>query len=391
MKRLLVALGMTTVLSSEAVACSDFLINKGGYHIEGRTLDFFSNIGFRDALGFTGDKNKTNIVVDVDKIPDQQLTSWETKYGYFGRSAFNETQIIDGMNTQGLSIAILYLPGSKYPTYDPKDSRPVLGAIDLGSYLLAQASTVGEALKLINSHQIVASAVEVEPGVFVTDIPIHYAVRDKTGASAVVEFIDGKVKVYDKAGDILTNAPAFDWQLKNSAFYDSLQADHKGYNKDFENRVYQYKEIYDTTIHPGEANLIGIPGDATPPSRFARASVLLNNFPVPSSHQVALYQAMSVLDSLQVPALNGSEPTLWVTIRDLDNLVFYYKNILVYQADKSLYPLGPGNAYTAIDLKSINFNQKGVQGIKHSIQPVNPKDIKKIIAANETPMFTNVD
>jgi len=329
-----------------------------------------------------GSNNITDVVLDADQIPNKQLTQWKNKYGYFGRAAFAGEKIIDGMNTQGLSVSILYLPGTKFPAYDPKDQKPVLGIYDIASYLLSQARTVSEGLELLHSLQLVQSAVKEKEGTFIKDIPIHYVMRDKKGGSAVIEFIDGKTKIHEAAGEILTNAPSLDWQLQNANYYDALRADDKKPNEKFSKNFHDYEKIYETSSFKGEANLMGMPGDSTPPSRFARARVLLNNFPDPSSKQVALYQASSLIDSLAVPALKGSSPTLWSSIKDLDEGVYYVKNVALFQGDRALFPMPITNGYTAIDLKSINFTVPDPAYVQIKVEPTDPKDIKKIISAD---------
>ena len=373
---------ISMAFNSQVFSCSDVFLNKGKYHIEARTLDFLVNLGFQDKIGFISEDNITDIILDADKIPNKQLTTWKNKYGYFGRAAFNGEKIIDGMNTQGLSVSILYLPGTKFPAYDPKDQKPVLSIYDIASYLLSQARTVSESLELIRSRQLVQSAVKEKEGYFIKDIPIHYAIRDKTGASAVIEFINGTTKIHENAGDILTNAPSLEWQLQNASYYDSLLADNKNPTEKFSKSFHEYEEIYKVSSFKGEANLMGTPGDSTPPSRFARARVLLNNFPAPSSKQVALYQASSLIDSLAVPALRGASPTLWSSIKDLDDGVYYVKNIVVFQGDKSLYSMPITSGYMAIDLKLINFNIPDPTYNQMKVEPTNPKDIKTIVSAD---------
>lgn len=265
MKKFMMTLAVSTYLTSQAMACSDVFVNKGGYHVEARTLDFLVNLGFQDKMGFIGDENTTDVVIDADKIPSTQLATWKNKYGYLGRAAFNGEKIMDGMNTEGLSLAVLYLPGTKYPSFDPKNQKPVLAIYDIGAFILSQAKTVPEALELVRSHQLVQSALKEKEGVFIKDLPIHFVIRDVTGESAVVEFIDGQTKIYDKAGDILTNAPSLDWQLKNASYYDSLLADNKKSNEKFENTFHNYAEIYKSSSYKGEANLMGMPADFTPP------------------------------------------------------------------------------------------------------------------------------
>jgi choloylglycine hydrolase len=369
--------------NTQTIACSDVFINKAGYHIEARTLDFLVNIAFEDRAGFIGAENQTDVVIDADKIPAEKLAAWKNKYGYFGRSAFNGSKIIDGMNTQGLSVAILYLPGSQFPAYDPKDSKKVLAIYDMASFLLGQAASVAEGVHLLRSHQLVQSAVQSENGVFIKDIPIHYVMRDKTGDSAVVEFVEGKVKIYEKAGDIMTNSPPFDWQVKHASYYDSLLASNEGPNEKFSKGIYDYEEIYKTSAHKGEANLLGMVGDYTPPSRFARARVLLNNFPDPTTRAVALAQASSVNDSLAVPPLKGAALTIWSTIKDLDEGVYYTKNMILFQGDRSLYAFPITSGYTPYDLKAMNFNAPDPSLAEVSVHPTSLDEIKKIISVDE--------
>ncbi|MBA3813212.1 MAG: linear amide C-N hydrolase [Alphaproteobacteria bacterium] len=386
MKKLIIALALTTSVPSHTLACSDVFINKGGYHIEARTLDFLVNLAFQEKLGFIGAENTTDVVLDADKIPASQLATWTNEYGYVGRAAFNGEKIIDGMNTEGLSVAILYLPGTIYPAYDEADKKPVLAIYDVAAFLLSQTKKVSEALDLIRSHQLVQSAVREKEGIFIKDLPIHFVIRDKNGESAVIEFIDGQTIIYEKAGDVMTNAPSFDWQLKNATYYDSLRADNKTPNKKFDAKFQNYKEIYKSSSYKGEANLMGMPGDFTPPSRFARGQVLLNNFPTPDSRQVALYQATALNDSLSVPVLKGAAPTLWSTIKDLDDRVYYVKNIVLFQGDRSLYPMPITSSYTPIDLKELNFKVPGATFLQMKIQPTNKNDVKKIISAEHITM-----
>jgi len=39
---------------------------------------------------------------------------------------------------------------------------------------------------------------------------VHFVVYDKTGASIVIEPLDGKLKVYDNPLGVITNSPTFD-------------------------------------------------------------------------------------------------------------------------------------------------------------------------------------
>ena len=363
--------------------CSDVFINTGDYHIVARTFDFLVNLAIQSKIGFIGDENTTDIIIDAEQIPTTQLVSWKNKYGYYGQAAFNGEKIVDGMNTEGFSVALLYLPGTKYPAFNPQNKKPVIATYDIASFLLAQAQTVSEALHLVHSYQWVESAVKYLEGVFIKDLPIHCVVRDKTGKSAVIEFIDGQVKIYEDSGDILTNAPTFDWQRKNASHYDSLLAGNKMPNEVFSKSFYEYDTIYKNAAHKGEANLLGTPGDFTPPSRFARAKVLLNNFPIPTSKQMALYQANALIESLSVPVLKGAAPTLWCSIKDLDDKIYHIKILTLFQGKRNLIMMPIANTYTSIDLKAINFKDSDPEYARMRTQPTNPNDVKKIVSEKD--------
>lgn len=363
-------------------ACSDIFIEKGGYHIEARTLDFLVNVAFENKVKLVGEKNVAQIILNQDKIPSQQLARWTNKYGYLGRAAFDGRYILDGLNTQGLTVSMLYLEGTQYPVYNNKDKRPVIGIYDLLPYILSQAATTAQALRLLESVQIIQAVAQYDETTFIRDIPIHFVIRDKHGGSIVVEFINGKTKIYDHAGTVLTNAPSFDWQKENAKHYLSLKAMNTGPNPVFRKNIHNYMEIYKATKEKGERNLLGMPGDSTPASRFVRATILVDNLPVPSSRAVALYQADACLHSLCVPATKEACPTLWVSIRDLDNLVYYTKDIVSFGKKRILIPHELTEGYKVIDLKKIDFNPPQKKRPHQKISLPDPKKIN-IISAKE--------
>lgn len=349
-------------------ACSDIFINQVNAHIEARSMDFGVNIADNDIFGFIGQKNITDVIIDADKVPANQLTSWTNKYGYWARPAFNTSKADDGMNTQGLSLSGLYLEDvTKYPIYDPQDKRPVLGVFDMGSYLLSQAKNVDEAIKLIKSHQIVQSAIQVKPGVFLRNVPIHFDLRDSTGNSAVIEFIAGQVKVYEHAGNVMTNGPTYPEQLALAKKY--------------------------VAINKAQAHsLDGLPGDFTSEARFARGQVLLRNLPQPYSHGEALYQADFVISSLSVPFLatanhGNTSNTIWRILKDLDNKVVYTNNVVYFQGGNKIVPTDITGGYTKIDLNNIDFSAVPQEFENSTIQVTPADQVKKIIRASDLPEF----
>jgi len=352
-----------------ALACSNIFINHPNAHIEARTMDFGMNIAMDDTFGFIGQKNTTDVVIDAEKIPVKSLTSWTVKYGYWGRYAFHTPKVDDAMNTEGFSISGLYLDTyTQYPVYNPQDKRPVLGVFDILNFLVSQAKNVQEAVALINSHQIVQSALEIRSGIFLRNTPLHLVLRDKSGKSAVVEFVEGKTLVYTNAGDVLTNSPTYPRQLEMIKQYKNLNVEK-------------------------DNSLTGMPGGFDSPERFARGHILTRCLPVPSSTQEALYQADFTISSLAVPYFGkpGSgyrSNTVWKVLKDLDHAVVYTKNSVYYQGGSKIVPTHIANdGYTIIDLKTIDFTKVPVEFVGDTIQPTPKNRVVKIIRANEIPEF----
>lgn len=366
---LLLTCTLFTGFTQRATACSDIFINHPNAHIEARSMDFGMNIAINDTFGFIGQKNTTDVVIDAEKIPSKSLTSWTVKYGYWGRYAFHTPKVDDAMNTEGLSLSGLYLDGyTQYPVYNSADKRPVLGVFDLPNFLISQAKSVDEAVALINSRQIVQSAVEIKEGIFLKNTPLHLVLRDKSGKSAVIEFVGGKTLVYTNAGNVLTNSPTYPQQQEMIKKYKNLNIDK-------------------------DNSLTGMPGGFDSPERFARGYLLTKFLPVPSSTQEALYQADFIISSLAVPYFGkpGSgyrSNTVWKVLKDLDHAVVYTKNTVYFQGGSKIVPTHiANNGYTIIDLKTIDFTKVPVEFIGDTIEPTPKNRVMKIIRANEIPEF----
>ena len=104
----------------------------------------------------------------------------------------------------------------------------MLSVFAIGNYVLGMARNVDEAVALLQKHQIVSAALTAKvaygpnrdaEGISISDIPIHYVLRDRAGRSAVIEFIAGQVIIHANAGDVMTNEPPYPVQLANAKKY----------------------------------------------------------------------------------------------------------------------------------------------------------------------------
>ena len=99
----------------------------------------------------------------------------------------------DGMNERGLAVSMMAV-GQARSANDP--GMPVVSGLGLIRVLLDQAATVEEALAIMGKYRVVFG----EP-------PIHYIVTDRSGASAVVEYFKGQMRVFraERAWQVSTN------------------------------------------------------------------------------------------------------------------------------------------------------------------------------------------
>ena len=376
-KRVAAALLVTTTLAN---ACADIFINKGGFHVEARSMEFGINIAMDTFVRYVGQKQTSNIVINLDKIPQDKILTWDYKYGFVGRSdAFRPGIMLDGINSKGVSVSLLYAPGiTTFPKYDATDKRDVINVYEVLTYTLSQASSTSDAIRKIKKLQIVGGAIEVYQDQYFKNVPIHLSIRDKRGNSAVVEWIDGKTVIYEDAGNVMTNSPSYDVQLKHTKKYSSLKTTNTKVNKKFENRVIDYKTIYNMVgTRPEQAALLGLPADFTPASRFVRATVLLDNMLVPKNSIHARQQATEIIDTVATIAISYDDLALWYVVKDLDNLVYYVRDAYFYQGKDSLYAYDPALGYQKYDLNNIDFTKIPLS-YKKEFKALSSEEAKKI-------------
>ncbi|WP_440993089.1 linear amide C-N hydrolase [Cysteiniphilum litorale] len=390
-------------------SCTDIFINKTPFHITARTLDFplklytqsfetyswyqkifqtdinlthITSRAFSFYTGYLDVENTTNLIANRDKVPEDNLAHWQNKYGFFGRLGFIGYTLTDGLNTEGVSIAALYLPGSVYPKYNPHDPRPALGIYDLSNFILGMANSTQDALKLIMQYQLVESAMYATSGLYIKDIPLHIVIRDKTGHSAVIEFIDGKTVIYDHATNVLTNAPDYEWQIKNLTHYKTLSDKDAKASLPFAHFIPDYKTVI-KYAQPEDAGLLGMPGDYTSVSRFVRASILTRESPTPQNTNQALYQAKTILSSVTVPYYEATA-TLWQSIKDLDNKRIYYRDLLYYDRDR-IKQNTLNNGFVEYDLTKMDFTAHTPEQLNSGLKITPVGQISGVLSINDIP------
>ncbi|MFO0865576.1 MAG: linear amide C-N hydrolase [Gemmataceae bacterium] len=145
----------------------------------------------------------------------------------------------EGVNEKGLSAHILYLAGvCDYGKRDPKLEG--IGVTQWVQYFLDNYATVAESVEAQKTF-----AFQIDSLILPNGFPtlVHISLSDKSGDSAVIEYVAGKAKVYhDRRFTVMTNEPTYDKQIENLKQYRTF-----GGNK-------------------------MLPGERTPTDRFVRAA-----------------------------------------------------------------------------------------------------------------------
>jgi choloylglycine hydrolase len=146
---------------------------------------------------------------------------WTSKYGSLVITGY-DLATHEGVNEKGLSAQILYLAGeSDYGKRDPRLEG--IGVTQWVQYFLDNYATVAEAVEAQKSF-----AFQIDSLILPNGFPtlVHLSLADKSGDSAVIEYIAGKAKVYhDKRFTVMTNEPTYDKQIENLKQYRTFGGD----------------------------------------------------------------------------------------------------------------------------------------------------------------------
>jgi choloylglycine hydrolase len=300
-------------------ACTGIMLrNSDGTIVHGRTLEFGIVVDTMLAIVPRGYEF-------VGKAPGGPGMKYKSKYAALGAITFNDVAISDGINEKGLAVGAFYFPTfAKYAEITNDNRSKALSPVDFPNWILTQFASVAEVRSAIQNGESLIAPTVLE-GWGPEAPPFHYVVYDNTGASIVIEPIDGKLKVDDDPLGTLTNSPDFGWHITNLRNYIALNP-----------RNVPPVKIDSLKLQPlGQGSgMLGLPGDFTPPSRFVRAAVFSAvAIPSPNAEQGVL-QVFHILNNFDIPVgvarevekgIIHSDYTQFTVARDPQSLRYYYK------------------------------------------------------------------
>lgn len=225
--------------------------------------------------------------------------TWKSRYGSVVTTIY-EGAAADGMNEKGLVANLLYLPESKYPEARAGDKRRTLPNSAWVQYVLDSYATTAEAVEGLRKEEFRIVPIQAptgEPGT------VHLSVSDASGDSAIFEYIDGKLTIHHgKEYQVMTNSPTFDQQLSLNKYW---------------------QEIGGSTF---------LPGTNRASDRFVRASYYINEAKQSAEPRDAVATVFSVMRNvsvpigIKIPGKPNIADTLWLTVSDQKNRVYYYQS-----------------------------------------------------------------
>lgn len=283
-----------------AVACTRTLyVGEDDTVITGRNMDWQEDMSSNLWVFPAGIKR--------DGAAGPKSIQWTSRYGSVIVSGY-EAGSTDGLNEKGLVANLLYLAEADYGK--PNETRPSLSIAAWPQYVLDNYATVAEAVAALRSEPFNMLAPTLPNGAAAA---LHLAISDASGDSAIFEYIGGKLIIHHgKQYTVMTNSPIYDKQLALDEYW---------------------KDI---------GGLVFLPGTNRASDRFARASFLLGAVPkkldknyikgVPQQSYayqavadvLSVQRAVSVPLGITTPDQPNVSSTIWRTVSDQKNLVYYF-------------------------------------------------------------------
>lgn len=283
------AVGTSMFASPDAGACSRIFYNgPDDTYIIGRSLDWKSPI-------------PTNLYVypaGMSKVGSDKpgAVKWTSKYGAVYAVGY-DSGITEGMNEKGLVINGLFCKGTIYVNQENDDRPPMSLAMFVG-WLLDLNATTDECIEVLKKQDFSISGATFDGG---TVSALHWGITDASGKSAILEFDNGNIKIYDP-GDIyaMTNDPTWPEMKAIIAYWEKIGGMHM------------------------------LPGTVSSPDRCVRGNYFAHHVELTSDADLAVSITRSILVNCSVPYtyLIQGEPnvssTQWRSFADLKNKRYYF-------------------------------------------------------------------
>ena len=359
------------VLPPRAGACTVLLYTDAkGLPYVGRTMEFVGSVPDRMTYYPAGSR------IESVTPSGQPGKTFDTKYAILAVTAYGlvpdakQDTLHEATNDQGLTFTTNSLSGNKSPDVAGVPADQVLSGLDLGTWALGNFSTVAEVKDALAKKEVAVWLPEI-PFLGDGDMPVHFALFDRTGAGIVIEWTDGETTVYDNPVGVLTNNPPFPWHLanmQNYAYLTNIDKNRGRFNK------------LEVQADDSGGNMASLPGTETSPGRFVKAAYYSTFAHKAETPEQAIFTLGHVMNNFDRPkdiskdleddlpsgersmaASKGpksiSEVTDWTVLHDLTQGHFYLRTINALNFSKfDINKLSVLKAPKVVTLDEVNAN-----------------------------------
>lgn len=321
-----------------AMACTGIsLTAQDGSYIQGRTIE-----GSQMDLPSEYVIIPRGLTLQSFTPIDNMGMTFRAKFGVVGLAVVQKEFIAEGINEKGLSTGLFFFPNyGSYSPFNEKLRTRTIGDLQLNQWMLSQFASVDEVMAAVSSGDIHIVGLDKEA-------VVHWRIGDSSGRQVVLEIVNGVPHFYENTVGVITNAPGFEWHLTNLNNYVNL----------FPGNAPQ-QMLGNRKIFPmgGNSGFLGIPGDATPPSRFVRAAFYKATAPLLRNAFETVKQCFHILNNFDIPIgtehHKGKTPeipsaTHWTSVIDITNRKVYFKTAY-------------NNTIRCIELANIDFETVNYQ------------------------------
>lgn len=315
---------LSFVGTTVAQACTSIVLNStDSGRVYARTMEF--GIPLQSAVliiprgyAFKG--------VGIDGVPGSGK-NWTSKYAVIGANAFGLPVYVDGINEAGLAGGLLNAPNTaQYQQPTQAQSANSIASQQLLLYALTNFANIAQVKEELPKMFVNSSPLKEWGGVAKSRMTLH----DASGASLVIEYLDGKLVMTDNAIGTMTNDPAFSWHLQNIGNYANLSGTDK--------KPMTFNGAKFMAASSGNG-LHGVPGSFLSPDRFVRASLLVMNTP-PATTDVQERRAWHIMNNFDIPygaihldassgyggGANSYEYTEWTVVANLKTKSYHIRS-----------------------------------------------------------------
>ena len=255
-------------------------------------------------------------------LPDGSMNGkrFTAKYGYVGIAVEETEFIMEGINEAGLGAGLFYFPQyGEYMPYDAALKQQSISDMQVVAWILSNFASINQLQAALPQIRIISTDPRAST--------VHWRITEATGRQVVLEIINQRIQLYENPLGVLTNSPEFTWHLTNLNNYVNL---FPGDAPDITLGSATLRHI------GGNSGFRGIPGDATSPSRFVRATFYRATAPEQPTAFDAVKQCFHILNNFDIPIgiehRKGEGPkmpsaTQWTSAIDLTHRKVYFKTM----------------------------------------------------------------